>query len=327
MSFLWPWLLVLLLAVPGVVLAHRHGLRRREQRRAELGQLGIAVTERRPRWPHLPIILLAAALTIGVIAVARPRAELPDPRREGTVILAFDTSASMAAGDIAPTRLAAAQAAAREFVSGKPDTVKIGVVTFGGAALVVQQPTEDAAAVLAAIDRLRPGGGTALGGGMLTALSAIAGKAITPGNSAETGGQPSNVGYYGGTSVILLTDGENTDRAPDPQAMAELSSVAGVKVFPIGLGSAAGSTIQVEGYTLATRLDEATLQQIATTTGGTYHNATDAASLTAVYSSISRTWTSRTIPYEITSWFALAAVLLLSAAVTVGVLRTGRVLG
>lgn len=327
MSFVWPGLLALLLTVPLLVLAHRRSLRRRAERRTQLGRLGVVVTERSPRLRHLPVILLTTSLAVGVVAVARPRAEVPDPRREGTVILAFDTSMSMTATDIAPSRLAAAQAAARDFARRKPDTVKIGVVSFGGAALVVQQPTDDLTAVLAAIDRLTPAGGTTVGGGMLAALSAIAGRPIVAGESTERGDTPSNVGYYGGTSVVLLTDGENTERTPDPQAIAELSSVAGVKVFPIGLGSPEGTTIQVDGYTLATRLDEATLRRIAETTGGRYDNATDAASLTAVYTSISATWTVRTVPYEITSWLALAALLLLGGAAAVGVLRTGRVMG
>lgn len=129
-------------------------------------------------------------------------------------------STSMVATDVTPTRMGAAKAAARTFIDTQPESIKVGVVTFGGVGVVVQQPTTDKTAVLGAIDRLTPSGGTAVGAGILTALSAIAGEPIgTEDPSADPSstdqGSGTEIGYHGGTAVIMLTDGENTEQ-PDP---------------------------------------------------------------------------------------------------------------
>jgi Ca-activated chloride channel family protein len=241
------------------------------------------------------------------------------------VILAFDVSTSMAATDLKPTRLEAAKAAARAFVEKQPTSVRLGVVAFGGTGLVTERPTEDRAAVLAAVNRLHPQGDTSLGGGMLGALSAIAGKPITKLADAESGTQEeSGIGYYGGTAIVLLTDGENTT-GPDPRQVADLASAAGVRIEPIGLGTPAGAVLEVDGFSIATALDATTLKAIADTTGGTYREADDAASLAAVYDSIELNWTMRTIPHEVTSLVAALAALLLAAGATIAVLRQGRV--
>src|SRR5690606_18500159 len=131
------------------------------------------------------------------------------------------------ATDIAPTRLDAAKAAARSFIDKQPPSVRLGVVAFGGTGLVTERPTTDKAAVLAAVNRLDASGETSLGGGILGALSAIAGKPITRVADSETGTEEeSDIGYYGGTSIVLLTDGENTT-GPEPRDVAELVSAAG----------------------------------------------------------------------------------------------------
>jgi Ca-activated chloride channel family protein len=321
MTFLWPSLLATLILVPVLVVGYRRILSRRSGRRAELARLGLVSTAvRADRWRHLPAVLFLIAVSLLLVGLARPQTTVADPRREGTVILAFDTSASMVATDIGPTRLGAAKAAARSFVEQQPESIKVGVVTFDSLGVVVQQPTTDKNATLAAIDRLAPRGGTAVGAGIRTALSAIAGKPIV----VEDPAAGPDIGFYGGTAVIMLTDGENTER-PDPLAMADLASVAGVRIYPIGLGSPAGTVIDVDGYKIATALDEAMLTEIAEVTDGTYYSAADAASLSRVYQTISLSWTARSSEHEVTSWFALAAALLVLAGAGFSVLRTGRV--
>ena len=123
---------------------------------------------------------------------------------------------------------------------------------------------------------------------------------------------------------MLLSDGENTTD-PDPLVLAELASTAGVRIFPIGLGSPQGTVLEVDGFQISTRLDEATLKQIAKTTNGTYYAASDTAALGKVYSSINLSWTARTERREITSWFAAAAAVLLLLGAGVSVVRSGRV--
>jgi Ca-activated chloride channel homolog len=334
MTFTWPWMLVALAAVPALLVGYRRVLRGQAHRRADLGALGLVTpTPTRPdRARHVVPVLFGAALTLMILALARPVASVAEPRREGTVILAFDVSTSMAAKDTkdtAPTRLEDAKAAARGFVDKQPSSIRMGVVAFGGSALVVQQPTTDKNQVRSAINRLAPQGDTALGRGILTSLGAIAGKAITaPGDTEGGNGDKTDetpIGYYGGTAIVMLTDGENTD-GPDPLELADLASAAGVRIYPIGLGSTSGSVLEVDGFSIATALDEDTLKQIAQTTGGTYFSAADPGALAQVYDSIELTWTSRTVPREVTSLVAALATLLLLAGAGLSVLRSGRVI-
>lgn len=326
MTLTWPWALLGLLLVPVVVTGFRRLLRRQEERRGELARQGLVVSvPQRDRWARLAPALLVAALVVLVVAMTRPVAAVAEPRREGTVVLAFDVSTSMSATDIKPTRLEAAKAAARQFIDKQPPSVRLGVVAFGGTGLVTERPTTDKSAVLAAVNRLDAQGETSLGGGLLGALSAIAGRPVTKVATSESGSnEESDIGYYGGTSIVLLTDGENTT-GPDPRDVAELTSAAGVRIEPIGLGTPEGAVLQVDGFSIATALDKALLQDIADATGGTYREAGDAASLAKIYDSIELNWTMRTVPHEVTSLVAALAGLLLAAGATISVLRQGRV--
>lgn len=326
MTFEWPWALVLLLAVPVLVVAHRAQQRRRDARRAELAAQGLVVPEtaRPDRWRHVAPALLLGALTLLLLSLARPSATVAEPRREGTVILAFDVSTSMAAKDMSPTRLDAAKAAARTFVERQPSSIRLGVVAFGDSGLVAQQPTDDRGQVLASIDRLTPQGGTALGRGILSGLSAIAGKPITADSTEEGALDDVDIGYYGSAAIVLLSDGENTT-APDPVEVADLASAAGVRIYPIGVGSPQGTVLDVDGFQVSTALDEDTLRKVADVTDGTYHPAADAAALSEVYDSIDLAWTTRSQQREVTSWLAAAAALLLLLGASVSVLRSGRV--
>jgi Ca-activated chloride channel family protein len=331
MTFNWPWMLVALATLPAILIGYRRMLRGQAQRRAHLADLGLVTPAptRPDRARHVVPVLVGAALTLMLLALARPVASVAEPRREGTVILAFDVSTSMAARDTkdtAPTRLEDAKAAARGFVDKQPSSIRIGVVAFGGSALVAQQPTTDKNEVLSAIRRLAPQGNTSIGRGILTSLGAIAGKAIVAADGTEAGNpDETSIGYYGGTAIVMLTDGENMD-GPDPLELADLASAAGVRIHTIGLGSASGTVLEVDGFSIATALDEDTLKQIAQTTGGTYYSAAEPGALAQVYDSIELTWTSRTVPHEVTSLVAALAALLLLAGAGLSVLRSGRVI-
>jgi Ca-activated chloride channel family protein len=322
----WPWALAGLLVIPVILVGRRRLLQRQAERRAVLAAQGL-VLARAPgdRFRAVAPALLLGALAVLILALTRPGAAITEPHREGTVVLAFDVSNSMAADDIKPSRLAAAKSAARAFVEKQPASVRIGVVAFGGTGIVTQRPTTDKSAVLAAVARLTPQGETSISGGILGGLSAIAGKPIRPPGDAETSTDATPVGYYSGTAIVLLTDGENTS-GPDPLQAADLASAAGVKIEPIGLGTPGGSVIQVDGFSIATALDEPLLQQIAQTTGGTYRRASDAQSLAQVYDSIELQWTVRSVPHEITSLVVAVGALLLLAGAAMSVLRQGRVI-
>lgn len=329
MTFRWPVMLLALVAVPLLVVAYRRLLARRAARRAELAALGLVapapVSSGRRR--HVAPALFLTALTLLLLSLARPEATVAQARREGTVVLAFDVSSSMAATDVAPTRMEAAKAAARAFVEKQPRSIRIGVVAFGESGLITQAPTTERPTVLAAIDRLTPQGGTALGRGIQTSLSAIVGRQVQlegdDDGSVEAQGQ--DLGYHGSASVILLSDGENTAE-PDPLAVAALASTAGVRVYPVGLGSPAGSVLKIDGFQVATALDEALLRQIASTTDGEYFSAADEEALTKVYQSIDLSWTVRSEQLEVTAVLAGLAALLLLLGAALSLAWFGRVI-
>jgi Ca-activated chloride channel family protein len=338
MTFTWPWMLLGLFAVPALVIGYRRLLERRAARRSAIAALGLGlgVQPAQPARPaaagskgsrrrHVAPALFLGALTLLLLALARPQASVTQPRREGTVVLAFDTSGSMAATDLAPSRMEAAKKAARGFVDKQPPTIRIGVVTFGGTGVITQRPTTDRAQVLEAIDRLAPQGGTSMARGIQTSLSAIAGRTIQLNEPDSADSSAEDPGYYGSASVILLSDGENTD-GPDPQDAADLASTTGVRIYPVGLGSPAGSVLTIDGFQVATSLNQAALEQIATTTNGKYFAAPDEQALSAVYSSIHLSWTAETKPTEITALFAGGAALLLIVGAALSIIWYGRVM-
>ncbi len=330
MTFDSPWLMLGLLLLPAAVAAYRHLLRRRAERAKSLAAQGLVAASapaRSGRRRFVAPALFLAALALLLVALARPQATVAEPRREGTVILAFDVSNSMTATDLAPTRLVAAQKAAHAFVDRQPSTVRIGVVAFSDNGLVTQQPTDNKADVLAAVDRLTAQGSTSLSHGIQSSLTAIAGKPVAINAPSEDGSPApgSDIGYYSNAAVILLSDGEDTTTS-DPEVAAQTAALAGVKIYPIGLGSPTGTTVKIDGYTLATTLNEPLLKQVASDTGGTYYAADDAASLTSIYSHIDLKWVAHPELIEVTGLFAAAAALLLLLGVGLSLHWYGRVI-
>src|SRR5512136_2483677 len=156
MTFIWPVMFILLLLVPLCVVLYIRGQRRRQQLLANYASFGLAqpTTGRRAgARRHIPIIFFLIGLTTLIVALTRPQTVVSLPKIEGTVILAFDVSGSMAADDFKPTRMEAAKTAAKDFVDHQPSTVRIGVVAFSDNGLTVQTPTNDQNAILMAINR------------------------------------------------------------------------------------------------------------------------------------------------------------------------------
>ena len=330
MSLGSPWMLLSLAVVPLLVVAYVGLVRRRSRRSERLAAEGLVPTtaSRRDlrRRQHVPFALFASAIALVCVGLARPSMSLAVPQREGTVILAFDVSNSMRADDLEPTRLEAAKKAAIGFAEAQPSTIRIGVVAFGDSALTVLRPTNETDEVVAAIRRLSAGGATSLGQGLFTSLSTIAGKPLQIDESALEG-ESSNVdiGFYGSSAIVLLSDGENTSR-PDPLALAELASSAGVAVHAIGIGTPEGTVVEIDGFNVATALDEELLTEIADVTDGTYNRAADAASLEEVYGSIDLERTSVSREREVTALFAAAGGLLLALGSLLSIAWFGRVI-
>jgi Ca-activated chloride channel homolog len=329
MSLGSPWMLLALVVVPGLVAAYWWILRRRAERAARLASEGLVPTTagQRIRWRrHIPFALFALALVLVGIGLARPTMSLALPERTGTVILAFDVSNSMRAADLEPTRIAAAKKAALAFVEQQPRTIRIGVVAFGDSAVTVLKPSNVKSEVVAAIKRLSVGGGTSLGQGLFFSLRAIAGKPLTIDEAAlESDSGQIDIGFFGSSAIVLLSDGENTSR-PDPLDIAKVASTAGVPVHAIGIGTKRGTVIQVDGFNIATALDEDLLKKIANVTDGTYDHAADAAALANVYDSIDLEFKTTKKPREVTALFAAAGGLLLVLGAVLSMSWFGRVI-
>ena len=334
MSFIWPALLGLLLLIPICIGLYLWLQRQRRKLVARYGSFGLMQTsagQRLGRRQHIPPAFFLLGLTILLTALARPQATISLPKAEGTVILAFDVSGSMAATDLQPTRMEAAKAAARAFVDRQPIGVRIGVVAFSDSGLLIQAPTYQQADVLAAIGRIAPQRGTSLGQGVLAALNVIAGETEQPRlrysnlpATATPTPAPTAQGRYGSSVIVLITDGENT-APPDPQTAAQLAAERGVRIHTVGIGSAAGTTLSVNGFNIYTQLDEATLQQIAQITTGDYYNAQSSQDLQAIYESLDLQLVIRPEKLEITALFAGIGMLALLVGGICSLIWFGRV--
>ncbi|MDQ7993164.1 MAG: VWA domain-containing protein [Propionicimonas sp.] len=319
MSLLAPWMLAVAALAGAAGLVGYRLLDR--QRTAALAAAGL-VGARAHRLRHLPYLLLWLGVVTLFAALARPVGTVAVPRLSSTVVLAIDVSSSMTAGDVAPDRLGAARAAARELVDAQPAGVDIGVVTFGEGALAAQLPTSDRDAVRRAVDRVSAGGGTSLGEAVVASLGMITGQPVTlpaPGDPVP------DLGRWETASVVVISDGEQTS-AVDPLAAADLAAAAGVRIETLGIGTAAGTVIEVDGYRIATRLDEARLEALAESTGGGYHRAGEDGGVANVVDALGARFRLEDEEVELTAVVAGLAVLLLTAGGLVMIARTGRVL-
>ena len=326
MTFLFPIGLWLTLVVPILIALYIWAQRRRQKYALRYASLSL-VKEAMGRGPgirrHIPPALFIAAMFFMTAALARPVMVVTAPAQEGTVILAIDVSGSMQAEDLKPNRMEAAKDAAKAFVTRQGEDVSVGIVSFSGDASLVQSPTTDKDLVIKAIDRLRPQRATAIGRGILTSLDAIFenDEEIPPSVQAlqaleQSGGQarPPATPPPGGTlnapaTIILLSDGQN-NQFPAPLQIIDAAISRGIRVYTVGVGSAEGTILRLQGRQIRTRLDEATLKQIAAMTDAEYFNASNATDLRAVYEKLSTQLVLRQQKTEVTAYLtALAAVL------------------
>ena len=327
MTFMWPFMLWLLLVIPVLMVGYVLLERRRQKIMAKSGGSSFLQSMARSApgaRRHIPPVFFLIGVTILLVSLARPQAVVNLPRVEGSVILAFDVSGSMAATDLKPTRMDAAKAAAREFVQRQPLTVQIGVVGFSDSGFAVQAPTNDRESVLAAITRLKPLRGTSVAHGIMASLNTVAQASEEGGfpSSNSTGGfgqptlaptptsTPVAKGYLAPVVVILLSDGENNE-SPDPLAAAQTAANQGIRIYTVGIGTASGTVLHINGFNVFTQLDEATLQQIAQITGGSYYNAKSTQDLLKIYDNLDPQLVIKPEKTEITALFAGASILVM----------------
>ena len=330
MTFANPILLAVGLAVAAALACAAVAATRRRAR--ALASAGVATADGR-RARLAGVWFTIAGIAVLAVATAGPAATVPVSHASGTVIIAIDASGSMAATDVAPSRLSAAKKVAQAFINAQPPSVDIGVVAFEQGGLEAAVPTADHAAALAAIGRLSAGGGTSLGSAILAALSAITHRTVSLG---PNGSVPS-IGFWPSATMVLFSDGQDggassasggstsTDTATATSTAVAVAAKAGVHVDTVGVGTVAGTTVDVEGYHLFTGLDEATLKTISQTTGGTYHPASNASELDGIASSINLRLTVTNQPLPLAGAFIAFALALLVAGAVLTLARTGRV--
>ena len=247
-SFLWPLLLYSTLVVPAVGIAYAYFTKR------------------------FPPIALSLGLCLLCIAMARPQAVMLTPLREATVMLTLDTSGSMRAKDLKPSRIEAAQQAALKFIESKPARLRVGLVTVAGTAALAQAPTEDKEALRRALENLPLQYGSALGSGLLISLEALlpgsgidAQKII---NEASDNGGPRKPADSGKSldapkaketeasasrgrnmAIVLISDGQS-NMGPELLKMAELAASHEVKVYTVGIGTAEGDVVHIQGRSM-----------------------------------------------------------------------------
>ncbi len=345
MTFMWPSLLWLLLAVPVLVAVYWWLLRRKKKASLRFASLSI-VREAMDTGPsfrrHIPPILFLLAITMMLLAASRPFAVVTLPMQQETIMLAMDVSGSMRATDVLPTRMVAAQNAAKAFLAELPRNIKVGIVAFAGSAQVAQIPTLNREDLVSAIDRFQLQRGTAIGNGIVMSLATLfpdagidlaqlqygnrqRGVAIDDKPKEKQEFTPVAPGSYSSAAIILLTDGQRTTGVDSLEA-AKLASERGVRVYTVGVGTTSGETIGFEGWSMRVKLDEETLKAIANKTQADYFYAGTAADLKKVYETLSSRLTVEKKETEISGLLALVAAALAIASAGLSMLWFNRIL-
>jgi len=262
---------------------------------------------------YLAAACFLAGLLALVASLAKPEIDMKLPSERATIVLAIDVSLSMQAGDVPPSRIEAAQEAAKQFVGDLPTNYNLGLVSFARSAQVLVAPGKDRRAVLEAIDRLELAEATATGEAVFTALEAI--KSVP----AEDPGEPAPA------RILLLSDGYRTyGRSVEEAAAAAVE--AGVPVSTVAFGTDEG-VVDIAGQLQPVPVDRVALADLAESTGGYFYEAASAEELKRVYRDMGSSLGLRLVPVDLTRWFAAAALLLALLAGGFGLLWTNRLLG
>lgn len=301
MTFAAPAALLLLLTLPLLVLAAVAWRRRRPAPGIPHPDLDlIAAADPGPRARRfLPALLALLALAALVVALARPQMWRDEPREQATIMLAIDVSGSMAADDVDPFRLHAAQEAALRFADSVPRQYRVGLVSFSGTANVLVPPTTDRLALERAIEGLVPDGATAVGDAVAASLEAI----------RAAHGSPDGDGTYEAARILLLSDGASTTGLLTSIA-AGRAAAAEVPVFTVSLGTPSG--VLSDGTPVPPDPEE--MAMLAEETGGRAFQSRDAASVAEVYERLGSFIGTERVRGEATAWAAGAAVALLLLA-------------
>jgi Ca-activated chloride channel homolog len=312
MTFEWPLALIGLVVVPLLVGLYVAYERRRERYASRFTSPGLLpnLVDSSPRWRrHLPLAVLLVALTAMVVGVARPHATLSVKREEATAILVLDTSLSMGAQDVHPSRLDAARNEARAFLDKLPEKYRVAVVGFAGRAYVALPPTDDRDLAVTALKSLHTAEGTSLGDAIALATR------IARRQRASDGTQPP-------AAILVISDGAQLSGRTSPETAATRARAAHIPVYSILVGTQDGViTVPLQGgFQAQMRVPPSpdTLRTLARVTGGKFFTAPSAADLRQVYNRLGSRLGSRKESREVTDLFAggSAALLLVGGALS-----------
>jgi Ca-activated chloride channel family protein len=299
----------------------------------------------------IPPLVLCLGLLLVCAALARPQTVLMTPLREATVMLVLDTSGSMRAKDLKPSRIEAAQQAAKQFIQDKPSRLRVGLVTAAGTAALVQAPTEERDALLKALDYLPLQYGSALGTGILVSLEALlpgsgidAQKIINEASDMGGGKKPANAGQSldaqnqaakepeasasrgKNMAIVLMSDGQS-NMGPDLLKMAELAAKHEVKIYAVGIGTAEGDVVHMQGRSMRVKLEDEALKKVSAVTQGDYFRADSTEGLKNVYDKLGyKLRFEKRAMSEISAEFALLGMLLVLISVTRNFMRMGKII-
>jgi Ca-activated chloride channel homolog len=306
------WYFLFLFAVLGLIglyIVVQMARQKRMLRFANMELLESVAPKRPSRWRHLPAILLVMSLLLLTVAMAGPTNDVRIPRNRAVVMLTIDVSQSMRATDVSPSRLAAAQEAAKQFADQLTPGINLGLIAYAGTATVLVSPTTNRDATKAAIDKLQLADRTATGEGIFTALQAIA----TVGAVIGGGDAPPPA------RIVLMSDGKETvpsnpDNPKGAYTAARTAKDQGVPISTVSFGTPYGY-VEINDQRQPVPVDDEMLKKIAQLSGGDAYNASSLEQLKQVFTSLQEQ-----IGYETrkgdasAGWLRLGALVLALAA-------------
>lgn len=315
MNFGSPAVLLALFAIPVIIGIYALAQRRRRKYVVRFTAVpvlaGVMASGGVSRWRrHLPAALLLAALAALLVALAKPQTTVAVPVEKASVMLVTDQSGSMRADDVSPTRLAAAQQAARDFLEKVPKELQVGAVSFSDVPQSVAPPSTDRDDVRSLVDGLVADGGTAAGDALQSSLDAL--------DDAGVGGKGRPP-----AAIILLSDGATTTGA-DPVEVAREAGKRDIPIYTVALGTPDGTVPGGFGGSIPVPPDPETLREISKASGGTAYTANDADQLSGVYENLGSRLGTKQEEREITAVFAGGGLILLLGAAFAGLRTTGR---
>ncbi len=294
MNFKAPGFLFLLLLLPSALLLYWYYRKKQNQETLNfssietLKQIGAEV---KPWRRHGSFILELLLLFILILALARPEAVLPLPTNQIAIAILFDTSGSMMAADLFPSRIGAAKQAAKEFVKHEKGSYPIGIITFSTFPLVRLNPTTNKKKILSAISHVHAHlGGTAIGDAIFGAMSLLD-------------------GYPSAHKVILLFSDGGNNSGSSPILAAKAAKAQGIRIYTIGVGTKSGAYLP--GFPIKVYLEQKTLKAIAELSGGKYYKVSSVVSLKKALSELSRKIKIIKKYQDITWYFAAIGLLIL----------------